>query len=577
MPFQIGIDVGGTFTDLVAVDESGAISTIKLPSTPAEPAEAVFDALRSFQARHPNAQITMICHSTTIATNALLGQVGLELPRVALITTAGFRDVIEIGRQNRSELYNLFVERPKPLVQREDRLCVRERIDYRGHVLLDLNETDVDEVVAHVERQRISAVAVGFLNAYVNDAHERRAASTLKDALPGVAVTQSADVNPEYREYERFSTAIVNAALTPLVGRYVHALNSGLERIGISAPLYVMQSHGGMKDAQSAAALPASLIESGPASGVIAAAELSKKLGISRVLSFDMGGTTAKAGTIIDGRVQLTHEFEVAGAVHGGRPAKGSGYPVRFPIVDMAEASAGGGTIATINEADLLQVGPQSAGADPGPACYGNAELPTVTDANVVLGRLRGDALLGGSFPIEAQRSEAAVAALALQAGISTLEAANGIVRLIDHEMAKIVRIVTAERGLDPREFTIIAFGGNGPLHACAVAEELGIRSVLVPASPGAFSAFGLTVAPLQSTATAPIMQIAAEIGDEELHVMFETLTQRATAELTALLSHGADAFEAVTFTPTLDMRYQGQSYELNVPAKRGISENIAA
>ncbi|MBV9277769.1 MAG: hydantoinase/oxoprolinase family protein, partial [Candidatus Eremiobacteraeota bacterium] len=380
MPFQIGIDVGGTFTDLVAVDERGAISTLKVPSTPAEPARAVLDALRAFLEHHPHAQITMLAHSSTIATNALLGQVGLELPRIALITTAGFRDLIEIGRQNRSELYNLFVERPKPLVKRPDRLCVRERIDFRGNVLLPLDETDVKDAIAKLKQRKIRTVAIGFLNSYVNAAHEKRVAEMVADALPEITITQSAQINPEYREYERFSTAVVNAALAPIAGRYVDALNRGLGELGIEAPLYVMQSHGGMKTAKDVAASAASLIESGPGSGVIGAAALATRLGIKRVLSFDMGGTTAKAGTIIDGRVQVTHEFEAAGSVHGGRPAKGSGYPVRFPIVDLAEASAGGGTIASLSDARTLQVGPQSAGADPGPACYGKANLATVTD-----------------------------------------------------------------------------------------------------------------------------------------------------------------------------------------------------
>ena len=577
MPYQIGIDVGGTFTDFAAVDERGVISTLKVPSTPAEPAKAVLDALHVFLAQHPHADITMLCHSSTIATNALLGQVGLELPRVALITTAGFRDLIEIGRQNRSELYNLFVERPRPLVTRDDRLCVRERIDYHGNVLMQLNEADVEEAVAHLKEHDIRTVAIGFLHSYANEAHEQRVAEMLRDALPNVAVTQSAQIDPEYREYERFSTAVVNAALAPIAGHYVDALSAGVADLGVSAPLYVMQSHGGMKDAKDAAALAASLIESGPGSGVIGAAALAKRLEINRVLSFDMGGTTAKAGTIVDGRVQTTHEFEAAGSVHGGRPAKGSGYPVRFPIIDLAEASAGGGTIAAINAAQMLQVGPQSAGADPGPACYGNASFATVTDANVVLGRLRSDALLGGRFPIDAARSEAAIASIASQVEMTTLEAADGIIRLVDHDMAKIVRIVTVERGLDPREFTLLAFGGNGPLHACAVAQDLGIGSVVVPPSPGLFSAFGLIVAPLQTALATPIMRVVSDCRDEELRKAFDALRKRTRDELSTITTRDQTAFEAPSFTETLDMRYQGQSYELNILARRTVSENVAA
>ncbi len=421
----------------------------------------------------------------------------------------------------------------------------------------------------------IRTVAVGLLNSYANPAHEQRVAAMVADALPEAAVTQSAQINPEYREYERFSTAVVNAALSPIVGHYVDTLRRGVGALGIRAPLYVMQSQGGMRDAQDVAGAPATLIESGPASGVIAAAALAKRFGIARVLSFDMGGTTAKAGTILDGRVQVAHEFEAAGTVHGGRPAKGSGYPVRFPIIDLAEASAGGGTIASTDEAHGLQVGPQSAGADPGPACYGKADFATVTDANIVLGRLRSDALLGGTFPIDAQRSHAALASIASRAGMSTIEAADGVVRLIDNEMAKILRIVTVERGLDPREFTLFAFGGNGPLHACAVAEALGIQSVVVPASPGVFSAFGLIVAPLQSSAASPILR--TQMTDEDLRTTFAALQERALNQLRPQLERDRIAFDDVTFTQALDMRYQGQSYELNVLSKETVADSVAA
>ncbi|MBV8727051.1 MAG: hydantoinase/oxoprolinase family protein [Candidatus Eremiobacteraeota bacterium] len=577
MRYQIGIDVGGTFTDLVAIDESGSIATLKVPSTPGAPATAVLDALRAFQKQHADAEIAMLCHSTTIATNALLGQVGLELPRVALITTAGFRDLIEIGRQNRSELYNLFVERPKPLVARDDRLCVRERIDHHGDILLQLDEDDVRDAIARIKDSKIDAIAIGFLNSYVNSAHERRVAELVCKALPHVTVTQSAEVDPEYREFERFSTAVVNAALSPIVSRYVEALSAGIAALGIRSPLYVMQSHGGMRDAADVAASPATIIESGPGSGVIAATTLAKRYRIERVLSFDMGGTTAKAGTIVNGRVQVTHDFEAAGRVHGGRPAKGSGYPVRFPLIDLAEASAGGGTIASVNEARELQVGPQSAGADPGPACYGKADVATVTDANVVLGRLRNDALLGGTFPIQPDRSHSAIGAIASVLGTTTLEAAAGIVRLIDNDMAKILRIVTVERGLDPRDFTLFAFGGNGPLHACAVAEDLGIQSVVVPPAPGLFSAFGLLVAPLQSAVVSPMMRVAAECDDKLLRNAFAELRTGAFKPLRPQLLRDSTAFESERFTETVDMRYEGQSYELSVLAKPTVAENVAA
>jgi N-methylhydantoinase A len=555
---RVGIDVGGTFTDLVAVDtHTGERIVIKCASTPRAPEEGVLTAIDRLT---PGA-IEYLAHSTTIATNALLGQMHLELPRVAFITTAGFRDVIEIGRQNRSEVYNLFVTRPKPLVAREDRLGVRERVDFEGRVLVPLDRKEIDRIIEQLRERNADAIAIGLLHAYANDSHERRLEEAIHAALPDVPVTRSSSIDPEYREYERFSTAVVNAALLPIVQRYLERLSGALRERGVSAPLYVMQSNGGMASAQQVAMRPASIIESGPASGVIAAADLARSIRVARVLSFDMGGTTAKAGTIVDGVVQVATEFEAAGATHSGRSVKGSGYPVRFPFVDLAEISAGGGTIAYVDEAGALRVGPLSAGADPGPACYGRSDRATVTDANVVLGRLNREALVGGTFPIDARRSYDAVGALAQRIGLSTEETAAGIVRIVDAQMAKVLRIVTVERGLDPREFTMVAFGGNGPLHGCALAEELGMRRVIVPEHPGVFSAHGLLVADLRGSFVRPVLREASAVTDESLREAFELLEREACG---VLEQQGARR-ESIAFRREYDMRYRGQSFELDV------------
>lgn len=561
---RVGVDVGGTFTDLVAVDvRSGERTVLKCASTPRAPEEGVLNALDLlFKQFEEPPQIAYLAHSTTIATNALLGQMHLELPRIVFVTTLGFRDVIEIGRQNRSEVYNLFVTRPKPLVAREDRIGVRERIDFRGEVLIPLEDTEVRRVVEELRERRPDAIAIGLLHSYANGAHERELAQAIAAALPGTPVTCSAQIDPEYREYERFSTAVVNAALLPIVQRYIDRLRDALRARGIDAPLYVMQSNGGMTAAQRVAMQPAAIIESGPASGVIGAADLARKAGAARVLSFDMGGTTAKAGTIVDGAVQVASEFEAAGATHSGRSVKGSGYPVRFPFVDLAEISAGGGTIAWIDEANALRVGPVSAGADPGPACYGRSDAATVTDANVVLGRLNRKALVGGTFPIDAQRSELAVAALGERIGLSVEETAAGIVRIVDAQMAKVLRIVTVERGLDPRDFSMVAFGGNGPLHGCALAEELGIRRVIVPRDPGVFSAHGLLVAQLRASYVRPVLRVTREIHNGELHALFTDLEDEGRR---ALREQGARE-EALGFIREYDARYRGQSFELDVP-----------
>jgi 5-oxoprolinase (ATP-hydrolysing) len=556
---SIGVDVGGTFTDVVAVDEHGSAFTLKVPTTPHAPQLAVLDAVRSATSKGAGAD--WIGHSTTIATNALLGQIGLELPRVALITTHGFCDVIEIGRQNRSRVYDLFVDRPKPLVAQGDRLTVRERIDACGAVLEPIDEADVRAAIDHIRSRSIRSVAVCLLNSYANPEHERRAAAMLRSALPSCFISCSCDVNPEYREYERFSTTVVSAALAPIVSSYLDSLAEGLRQREVTAPLFVMRSDGGMSEASIAAFRPASLIESGPASGAIAAADIGRRLRMSRVLSFDMGGTTAKAGSIIDGAPEVVTEYEAAGATHSGRSIKGSGYPVRYPFVDLSEVSAGGGTIAWVDGADSLRVGPISAGADPGPACYGKSDRATVTDANVLLGRLHQTHLLGGTFPIDAQRSRNAIASLAERLGLGIEETAEGIVTLVNTQMAKALRIVSVERGEDPRDFALVAFGGGGPLHGCALAQELGIERIVVPQTPGLLSAQGLLVAELSAIHAMPLMRETRAISSELLEAVFAELEVRARDELRA--QGAGDA--TVTFRRSYDARYRGQSFELRV------------
>ncbi len=560
---RIGVDVGGTFTDVVLVDdERDVFLTLKVPTTPREPERALCEALERIAS---GATVTWFAHATTIATNALLGQIGLELPRVALIGTEGFRDLVEIGRQNRSRVYDFFVERPKALVAREDRLTVRERMGSHGEVIDPIDEASLERAVAAIVKRGIRSVGICLLNAYANPAHERRVERRLRESSEAPFVFCSSDVDPQYREYERLSTTVVSAALAPIVSAYLAALARDVRALGITVPLYVMRSDGGLSDDRAAAMRPASLIESGPASGVIAAAQIARALKIGCALSFDMGGTTAKAGSILDGRPEIATEYEAAGATHSGRAIKGSGYPVRYPFVDLSEVSAGGGTVAWIDDAGSLCVGPQSAGADPGPACYGRFDQATVTDANVVLGRLHQTHLLGGAFPIDARRSRRVVAALGERLGLRVEEAAAGIVTIVDAQMAKVLRIVTVERGLDPRDFTLIAFGGNGPLHACALAEELGIPRVLVPRHPGLFSAQGLLAAELCATYLHAVMCSTDEIEHAELERIFADLERRGRD---VLLAQGAcDA--AMRFRRTYDARYRGQSFELQIEHDR--------
>ena len=569
---RVGIDIGGTFTDLVATGD-GVDLALKVPSTPRRPEAGFLAALDALLARVAPERLTGIAHASTIATNALLGQVHLELPRIAFITTSGFRDVLEIGRQHRAAIYDLAVRRPTPLVRREDRLVVRERRTHAGAVLVALDDDDVARVVETIAARDIRSVAIGLLHADVDGAHELAIAAALRARIPDVDVSLSSEIDPQYREYERFSTTVVNAALRPIVRAYLDAIDAGVRARGIAAPVYVMRSDGGMTSLALAALRPATLIESGPAGGAIAAAERGRALGYERVLSFDMGGTTAKAGTICGGTPEIATSFEAAGGTHSGRAVRGSGYPVRFPFVDLAEVSAGGGTLAWCDAADVVRVGPRSAGADPGPACYGVGDEPTVTDANVVLGRLDPVALLGGTFPIDAARARDAVARVAGPLGGDVVATAAGIVRLVDHEMGKVLRIVTIERGHDPRDFTLVAFGGGGPLHACAVARDIGVGRIVVPARPGLFSAIGLLVAAPRAVAVRSVVAPADDATWAVATERFAALEAEAAAELAA---QGVPLARR-TFARELDLRYVGQSSELTIDAREGLAETLAA
>ena len=570
---RLGIDIGGTFTDLVARRDDGSLIRMKVGSTPRAPEDGLLAALRRLLAEIEPESIEIVAHASTIATNALLGQANLELPRVAFITTEGFRDVLEIGRQNRSAIYDLDVTRPRPLAAREDRLVVRERLTFEGATLVPLCAHSVAAAVATVRERGISAVAVGLLHADVDGTHERAIRDALAREIESVDVSISSEIDPQYREYERFSTTVVNAALSPIVRAYLERVAIGIRALGVCAPVFVMRSDGGMTALELAGQRPASLIESGPASGVIGAAFLGRALGLEKVLSFDMGGTTAKAGTVFNSRPEISASFEAAGSTHSGRSVRGSGYPVRFPFVDLAEVSAGGGTIAWLDLAGTLRVGPLSAGADPGPACYGTGDRPTVTDANVLLGRLNPRALLGGAFPIDASRAESAVASVAAPLDGDVRRTAAGIVALVDAAMAKVLRIVSVERGYDPRDFTLIAFGGGGPLHACAVADDIGLTRIVVPSHPGVFSAFGLLAADVRDVGVRSVVAPADAATWLRVRDVFAQLAQRGDAAL----AQQAVPPAARAFVREVDLRYVGQSTELAVADFETLAEAIEA
>jgi N-methylhydantoinase A len=571
--YRLGIDIGGTFTDIVALnEESGEIFNIKLPSTPMDPSQAVMEAFHEFLRKTGDADVSRVIHATTIATNALLGQLGLELPKTALITTRGFRDIIEIGRQRRHRLYDLFIQRPRCLIPRRLRFGVDERIGPKGEILTPLKEDQVKMLAEQLEKERVESIAVSLLFSYINQKHERKIGKILRRSLPRIYITLSSEIAPEYREYERTSTAVVNAILMPIVSNYLNKLHRKMRGLGVKAPLWVMQSDGGIASKGVVSRRPIGMVESGPAAGVIASAYYGRLLGLERVLSFDMGGTTAKAGAVRGGTPEIVSEYEVAGEVHSGRIVKGSGYPVRHPFIDLAECSAGGGTIAWVDEGGALQVGPLSAGAVPGPACYGRGGMrPTVTDANVVLGRLNPDYILGGEMKIHARLSEEAILnEICSKIPLELTEAADGIIKITNSAMSKILRIVSVERGHDPRDFVLMCFGGAGPMHGCALAEELNVERIIVPPNPGLFSAYGLLATDSKTTLLRAVMKPIGEINVSDIEKIFQKLEFKGSR----LMDKQNISKRDVNFIREMDLRYLGQSYELTVQVSTPFTED---
>jgi len=560
---RVGIDIGGTFTDLVAVDDLGNLTNIKIPTEPRRPELSVIEAVRRLLKDFKAEDISMVTHGTTIATNALFGQLLLELPKTVLITTRGFRDVIEIGRQNRPELYNVFFQRPRPIIPRRLRYEVEERIGPKGEEIQPVNLMEVKIIAGRIKAEGVESVAIGLMNCHKNPSHEEEITRILRLEKIKASVTTSSEVSPEYREYERMSTTVVNAVLIPIVQNYVGRLLKGLEEIGVESPLYIMQSNGGLSPLREVKEKPVCMVESGPASGVIATAFYGSLLGDGNVISLDVGGTTAKAGAVKNGKPEVVMEYEVGGTVHKGRIVKGSGYPVRLPFIDLAECGTGGGTIAWIDDGGSMKVGPTSAGAVPGPACYGTGgENPTITDANLILGRIP-DRLLGGAMKLYPRMAENAVREkLSEPLGLDHQEAASNVVEIANSITAKILKIVSVERGHDPRDFSMIAFGGAGPMHACALAEELQVPNVIIPESPGLFSALGLLVSDVTHNLLRAVMNRMDEIDPSQLESVFKDLEDEARR---ALSEEGFPP-ERMVLLQEVDARYVGQSYEITVP-----------
>ena len=564
---RVGVDVGGTFTDLVVFNEdSGDLRALKVLSTPKEPWRGVLAAIMG--AAEPS-RVTIIVHATTLGANMLLGQAGLEPPSMLLLTNKGFRDILEIGRQNRPELYNLFFEKPKPLIPRERRVGVRGRIGPRGEIIEGLDKDEIRET-ARKWCGHVKVFVVSFLNSHVNPVHETEAERLIREACPGSIVVTGSSVDPQEKEYERTSTAVVNAALKPLLSRYLERLHLDLKREGFRGSLLLMQSNGGIASLGQAIERPAAFIESGPAAGALAVSYFARIHGVARALGFDMGGTTAKASSIVGGEPLVVDEYEVGARIHMGRVLRGSGYTVRYPHIDVVEVSAGGGTIAWVDPGGSLRVGPVSAGADPGPACYGRGgEKPTITDANLVLGRLP-EKIAGGSIRLRRDLALRALKALAEKIGVDVFEAAWSVVRVANTVMARALKLVTFERGHDAREFKLYAFGGAGPMHAAELAEELGISEIIVPPYPGVFSSLGLLLADYRHDFYKAVEASATDPSTEEkVNKVIEELSGKAVE---TLRSEGI-GMERSRIVAALDMRYEGQSHTLKVAYNGSLSE----
>lgn len=554
MSWIVGVDVGGTFTDFFAFEEaSGRVRTWKRPSTPANPAEAIIEGLRELAAAHgiPLAEVARLCHGSTVATNTLIQRRGAA---VALVTTKGFRDVIEIGRQVRPTIYDLQLDQPAPLVPGRRRFELDERIMADGSVRRPVEAADLARVIEQVRQSGAQAVAVCFLFSYLRPEHEQQVGAALHAALPGLAISLSAAVQPEFREFERFTTTVVNAYLQPGLETYIASLLERVTDVLPGAIVGINQSSGGLMSLDTARAFPVRMALSGPAAGVVAAIEIVRQAERPNAITLDIGGTSADVAMIQDCATELTHGRDV------------DGFPIRLSMIDITTVGAGGGSIAWFDVDGLFKVGPQSAGAVPGPACYGHGgTLPTVSDANLVLGRLPAT-LLNGEMQLDRARAEAAIRSVAEPMGKTIEETALGILEIMTGNMVRAIRNLSVERGHDPRDFTLVAFGGAGGLHARDVAVALGMAEVLVPLAPGIVCAQGLTDADLQeSFVLSRLLPCSAET-EAELRARLAALGRQATAwfetERTPAVNRRIEYW--------LDTRFQGQNYELGIPVGAG-------
>ena len=566
--YRIGVDIGGTFTDIVLLDDDGNVISRKISSSVENYARAIVEGLESVFAEHGVAprEVAEIMHGTTVASNAILELAGA---RVGLVTSKGFRDVLELRNLRMPRLYDLTWEKPPPLVERYLRTVVDERVDAAGEVVRPLARDDARRAVRRLLDEQVEAIAVCLVNSYANPVHERVVAEVVRELAPDLPCCASFDVLPEIKEYERTSTTVVNTYVLPIVERYLNSLRAELDARDLRAPLLIMQSNGGLTPAAEAATKPVNIVESGPAAGVVGARAVARQSGLENVISFDMGGTTAKASLVERGEYTRTREYSVGGGIMtGSRLLTGGGYLLNVPAIDLAEVGAGGGSIVHIDTGGSMQVGPRSAGARPGPVCYGlGGASPTITDAGVALGHLNPSFLCGGELPINADASRRVlVDAVARPLGLEMDHAAWGARQVAIANMIRAIRAVSSERGRDPRDYALFAFGGNGALFATGMAEELGMRTIVVPPAAGLFSAFGLLYAEIEHHYSRTVRRGLRDADPASIDAIYRDLEAQADAQL------AADGFDAGhrACARTAMLHYQGQIYELEIPVPAG-------
>lgn len=551
---RVASDIGGTFTDLAYLDEAtGEVGMTKVATTPANFAEGVVETLRRAELSVPDT--SFFVHGSTIIINALTERKGA---RTGLITTKGFRDVLEITRANRPDIYNMYYTKPKPFVPRYLRLEVEERVNYKGEVLAPLSERDVHEAVKKLQAEDVEAIAVCFLHSYANPSHEVRCGEIISEIAPHIPLTLSHQITQEWREYERTSTVVLNGYVHPIAQAYLDNLEDDLTGMGMdSHMLHVMQSNGGSATFEAAKVAPINLVESGPVAGVIGAAFIGEMLGEPNVISLDIGGTTAKTSLVENSTPKITTEYKIE------HRRDYAGYPILAPTIDIVEIGAGGGSIAWLDKAGALRVGPVSAGADPGPACYGwGGDEPTVTDANVLAGRINPDYFLGGEIPLDVEKAETAMKPIADAFDMSIEQAAMGVIRIADANMINALKLVSVRRGYDPRDFVLIAFGGGGAMHAGALMRELRVKKVIAPTEPAVFSAWGMLITDLRRDYIRTLITRTDQVEPEDLDGIYAEMEEQAQRELAAeRVERGA--MELQRFA---DMRYLGQEHTVKVP-----------